>query len=78
MLPEKKQVLIVDDEPNLRKILCAQLSRDGYDVLTAAWDRAERGRSGARGSCADEATLTTWISRAVTTPTESAIFVGEG
>src|SRR4051812_38631574 len=35
MLPEKKQVLIVDDEPNLRKILAAQLSRDGYDVLPA-------------------------------------------
>src|SRR3954447_14221858 len=35
MLPEKKQVLIVDDEPNLRKILSAQLSRDGYDVMTA-------------------------------------------
>src|SRR6478672_6562183 len=35
MLPEKKQVLIVDDEPNLRKILSAQLTRDGYDVLTA-------------------------------------------
>src|SRR5580692_10857301 len=35
MLPERKQVLIVDDEVNLRKILSAQLSRDGYDVLTA-------------------------------------------
>src|SRR6478752_5503541 len=35
MLPEKKQVLIVDDEPNLRKILSAQLTRDGYDVMTA-------------------------------------------
>ncbi len=35
MLLEKKQVLIVDDEPNLRKILAAQLSRDGYDVLLA-------------------------------------------
>jgi len=35
MPPEKKQVLIVDDEPNLRKILAAQLSRDGYDVLLA-------------------------------------------
>ena len=35
MFPEKKQVLIVDDEPNLRKILAAQLARDGYDVLTA-------------------------------------------
>jgi nitrogen regulation protein NR(I) len=32
---DRKQVLIVDDEPNLRKILSAQLSRDGYDVLTA-------------------------------------------
>ena len=35
MFPEKKQVLIVDDEPNLRKILSAQLLRDGYDILTA-------------------------------------------
>jgi DNA-binding NtrC family response regulator len=35
MLPERKQILIVDDEPNLRKILSAQLTRDGYDVLTA-------------------------------------------
>jgi nitrogen regulation protein NR(I) len=41
MLPEKKQVLIVDDEPNLRKILAAQLSRDGYDVMTA--EDGERG-----------------------------------
>src|ERR1700682_4754737 len=43
ILPEKKQVLIVDDEPNLRKILAAQLSRDGYDVLTA--DDGEQGLS---------------------------------
>ncbi len=35
MLQEKKQVLIVDDELNLRKILSAQLTRDGYDVLVA-------------------------------------------
>src|SRR5579863_930137 len=35
MLPERKQVLIVDDEPNLRKILSAQLTRDGYDAMTA-------------------------------------------
>ncbi len=41
MFPERKQVLIVDDEPNLRKILSAQLSRDGYDVLTA--DDGEQG-----------------------------------
>jgi nitrogen regulation protein NR(I) len=41
MLPEKKQVLIVDDEPNLRRILQAQLTRDGYDVLTA--DDGEQG-----------------------------------
>jgi two-component system, NtrC family, response regulator AtoC len=41
MLLERKQVLIVDDEPNLRKILSAQLSRDGYDVMTA--EDGERG-----------------------------------
>ena len=44
MLPERterKQVLIVDDELNLRKILSAQLTRDGYDVLTA--EDGERG-----------------------------------
>ncbi|APR99283.1 sigma-54-dependent transcriptional regulator [Pajaroellobacter abortibovis] len=35
MFPEKKQLLIVDDEANLRRILSAQLSREGYDVLTA-------------------------------------------
>jgi len=32
---EKKQLLVVDDEPNLRKVLSAQLQRDGYDVHTA-------------------------------------------
>src|ERR1700683_1791295 len=46
MLPEKKQVLIVDEEPNLRKILSAQLSRDGYDVLTA--EDGEKGLAGLR------------------------------
>jgi nitrogen regulation protein NR(I) len=30
--PEKKQILIADDEPNLRRVLSAQLVRDGYDV----------------------------------------------
>jgi len=30
----KKQVLVADDEPNLRRVLHAQLSRDGYDVIT--------------------------------------------
>ncbi len=35
MLPEHKQILVVDDEPNLRKVLTAQLERDGYDVHTA-------------------------------------------
>jgi two-component system response regulator AtoC len=35
MLPEKKQILVVDDEANLRKVLSAQLARDGYDVHTA-------------------------------------------
>jgi nitrogen regulation protein NR(I) len=36
MIPtEKKQILVVDDEPNLRRVLSAQLARDGYDVHTA-------------------------------------------
>ncbi len=35
MLPERKQILVVDDEPNLRRVLSAQLGRDGYDVLEA-------------------------------------------
>ncbi len=35
MLPERNQILVVEDEPNLRRVLSAQLSRDGYDVLTA-------------------------------------------
>ena len=35
MLPERKQILVVDDEPNLRRVLRAQLERDGYDVHTA-------------------------------------------
>jgi two-component system response regulator AtoC len=46
MLPEKKQVLIVDDEPNLRKILSAQLTRDGYDVMIA--EDGEQGLSALR------------------------------
>jgi two-component system, NtrC family, response regulator AtoC len=35
MLPEKKQILVVDDEANLRRVLSAQLSRDGYEVHDA-------------------------------------------
>jgi two-component system response regulator AtoC len=35
MLPERRQILVVDDEPNLRRVLSAQLQRDGYDVQTA-------------------------------------------
>ncbi len=35
MLPEKKQILVVDDEANLRRVLAAQLGRDGYEVHTA-------------------------------------------
>ena len=35
MLPERKQILVVDDEPNLRRVLKAQLERDRYDVHTA-------------------------------------------
>ncbi|MGZ3416757.1 MAG: sigma-54-dependent transcriptional regulator [Polyangiales bacterium] len=32
MIPEHKQVLVVDDEANLRKVLVHQLARDGYEV----------------------------------------------
>jgi two-component system, NtrC family, response regulator AtoC len=35
MLPEKKQVLVVDDEANLRRILAAMLQREGHDVHLA-------------------------------------------
>jgi DNA-binding NtrC family response regulator len=31
-----KQILIAEDEPNLRRVLGAQLQRDGYEVLLAA------------------------------------------
>jgi two-component system, NtrC family, response regulator AtoC len=34
--PERKQILVVDDELNLRRVLSAQLTRDGYDVHTAS------------------------------------------
>lgn len=36
MTPDRKQVLIADDEPNLRRVLAAQLVRDGYDVEAVA------------------------------------------
>jgi two-component system, NtrC family, response regulator AtoC len=36
MIPtEKKQVLVVDDEANLRRVLAAMLQRDGHDVHVA-------------------------------------------
>ena len=35
MLRSREQVLVVDDEPNLRRVLSAQLARDGYEVHTA-------------------------------------------
>ena len=40
MLHESKQILVVDDEPNLRRVLSAQLGREGHEVLVAA-DGAE-------------------------------------
>jgi DNA-binding NtrC family response regulator len=41
MPPERKQILVVDDEVNLRRVLSAQLARDGYEVHVA-----EDGESG--------------------------------
>ncbi len=35
MSPEPKQILVVDDEPNLRRVLSAQLTREGYEVFVA-------------------------------------------
>jgi len=35
MLRSKDQVLVVDDEANIRRVLAAQLSREGYEVHTA-------------------------------------------
>jgi DNA-binding NtrC family response regulator len=31
----KKRLLIIDDEPSIRKVLAAHLTREGYEVLTA-------------------------------------------
>jgi two-component system response regulator AtoC len=31
----RKQILLAEDEVNLRRVLGAQLARDGYDVKTA-------------------------------------------
>ncbi|MSP23716.1 MAG: sigma-54-dependent Fis family transcriptional regulator, partial [Myxococcales bacterium] len=35
MLGDRHQILVVDDEANLRRVLAAQLERDGYEVHTA-------------------------------------------
>ena len=34
--PKKPRIVVADDEPNLRKVLSAILSRDGYEVLEAS------------------------------------------
>ncbi|RLB57266.1 MAG: sigma-54-dependent Fis family transcriptional regulator [Deltaproteobacteria bacterium] len=36
MSKPRKQILIADDEPNMRRVLTAQLTRDGYDVHSVA------------------------------------------
>ncbi|MBW2460125.1 MAG: sigma-54-dependent Fis family transcriptional regulator [Deltaproteobacteria bacterium] len=36
MSNSRKQILIADDEPNMRRVLTAQLTRDGYDVYSVA------------------------------------------
>ena len=33
-MKERKQILVADDEVNLRRVLAAQLQRDGFDVFT--------------------------------------------
>jgi DNA-binding NtrC family response regulator len=33
---DRRSILVADDEPNLRRVLRAQLERDGYDVLLAS------------------------------------------
>jgi DNA-binding NtrC family response regulator len=40
MIGDKKQILIADDEPNLRRVVGAQLTRDGHEVHLVA-DGAE-------------------------------------
>ncbi len=35
MLPSKDQILVVDDEANIRRVLAAQLAREGYEVHAA-------------------------------------------
>lgn len=36
MIADKKQILVADDEPNLRRVLGAQLAREGHDVQLVA------------------------------------------
>ncbi len=44
MLPESRaQILVVDDETNLRRVLAAVLEREGYDVFVAADGREALG-----------------------------------
>jgi two-component system, NtrC family, response regulator AtoC len=40
MISDKKQILVADDEPNLRRVLGAQLTRDGHEVHLAEDGRA--------------------------------------
>lgn len=39
-MSENKQILVADDEPNLRRVLSAQLTRDGFDVFAVDNGRA--------------------------------------
>jgi DNA-binding response OmpR family regulator len=47
------QILIAEDEPNLRRVLAAQLQRDGYEVLLAELTDAEGALTNARLQMAD-------------------------
>ena len=41
-----RTVLIVEDEANMRRVLCALLERDGFDALVSALERKIADASG--------------------------------
>ena len=55
MLGGRKQILVADDEANIRRVLSAQLQADGHDVheVGDGWLVASRGGRGAGGDRVD-------------------------